>query len=59
MEEAGIQTLHSRFVGFLLFLMGDKAKPEQQLWFHVHVFTANKYEGEVTESEEMRPQWFD
>ncbi|KAF8699017.1 hypothetical protein AX14_001039 [Amanita brunnescens Koide BX004] len=52
-EEAGIQAplVH---VGELLFVNeGDPVA------FHIDVFRADEYSGYVTESDEMRPEWFD
>ncbi|CAL1708764.1 unnamed protein product [Somion occarium] len=51
-EEAGIQA-KLRECGTLFFV------DEKIAWaFHIHVFTAETFTGEVTETEEMRPQWF-
>ena len=55
-EETGIlipaASLES--VATLLFIFPHKPQCSQR----VHVFTAYKWEGEPTESDEMRPQWF-
>ena len=40
--------------GIVLQEFDDGAIPTLEM----HVFTADNYSGEVTESEEMRPQWF-
>ncbi|KAJ6610998.1 hypothetical protein B0H10DRAFT_2058080 [Mycena sp. CBHHK59/15] len=51
-EEAGINAPleHS---GTLLFVVpGDK-------WAHIDIYRADEYSGTITESDEMRPEWFD
>ncbi|KAI0071591.1 hypothetical protein K474DRAFT_1668861 [Panus rudis PR-1116 ss-1] len=51
-EEAGI-TAPLRKCGTLLFI--DEKLP----WaFHIDVYTAEEYSGIITETDEMRPQWF-
>ncbi|KAJ7749294.1 NUDIX hydrolase domain-like protein [Mycena maculata] len=50
-EEAGI-TAPLEHVGVLLFVVpGDK-------WAHIDIFRAMEYSGTITESDEMRPEWF-
>lgn len=53
-EECGITPTDPKFVGLLKFNM---LKDEKIII--VHVFKSKEYTGEITESEEMRPQWFD
>ncbi|KAJ6571872.1 NUDIX hydrolase domain-like protein [Mycena capillaripes] len=51
-EEAGI-TAPLEHAGTLLFVVpGEK-------WAHIDIFRAQEYSGTITESEEMRPEWFD
>ncbi|KAJ7207060.1 hypothetical protein GGX14DRAFT_456053 [Mycena pura] len=51
-EEAGI-TAPLRHAGTLLFVVaGEK-------WAHIDIFRADEYSGTITESDEMRPEWFD
>ncbi|CAK5272132.1 unnamed protein product, partial [Mycena citricolor] len=50
-EEAGIAAPLVR-VGTLIFVVPD------QKWMQIDVFRADEYSGDITESEEMRPQWF-
>ena len=52
-EEAGIKPLDINKKGKLIFefIDGDV--------FEVHVFSATKFKGEIRESDEMKPQWFD
>jgi len=53
-EESGIEVLELSEVGILNFFFPDgKAQPE------VHIFHVMKYESEPTESEEMKPEWFE
>lgn len=52
-EEAGIEVESMEKVGLIEFEFPNN--PE--IW-QVHVFKANKFRGEPTESEEMRPKWF-
>lgn len=52
-EEAGITALDLVKRGCVAFTFEDSPVPME-----VHVFKATKYSGVITESEEMRPQWF-
>jgi 8-oxo-dGTP diphosphatase / 2-hydroxy-dATP diphosphatase len=54
-EEIGVVPHNPQLVGVLQFL--EPADPE----FHhnCHIFVAESWEDEPSESEEMRPQWFD
>jgi len=52
-EEAGVVVEDLEPRGILRF--GFEGQEEQ---LEVHVFVANNWQGEPTESEEMRPQWF-
>jgi 8-oxo-dGTP diphosphatase/2-hydroxy-dATP diphosphatase len=53
-EEAGITVDDLDKVGIIDFEF--KGNPEI---LQVHIFKSNKFLGELTESEEMKPQWFD
>jgi 8-oxo-dGTP diphosphatase len=55
-EEVGITPLNPVNRGILEFYFGNGKTNAD--WV-VHVFIANKYEGEIKESDEARPQWFD
>ncbi|RXW16832.1 hypothetical protein EST38_g9018 [Candolleomyces aberdarensis] len=51
-EEAGIQA-PLEYAGTLIFLTDDVE------WaFHIHIYRADSYTGTITESEEMKPEWF-
>lgn len=52
-EEAGIVVGNMEKVGLIDFEF--KGNPEI---LEVHIFRANEFSGEPTESEEMKPQWF-
>ncbi|XP_076456795.1 oxidized purine nucleoside triphosphate hydrolase-like [Babylonia areolata] len=53
-EESGLTGHDLNEIGMLTFeFEGDPVLLE------VHVFSTTKYTGQVTESEEMKPQWFD
>ncbi|MBI3420970.1 MAG: 8-oxo-dGTP diphosphatase [Candidatus Sungbacteria bacterium] len=52
-EEAGISPLGMSFRAKLLFHFEGSAED-----LEVHVFLAEAFEGEVRESQEMRPAWF-
>lgn len=52
-EEAGIDIGHLEKRGILEFEYANN--PEV---FQVHIYLVREYTGEVSESEEMRPQWF-
>ena len=54
LEESGVAVLDVSYRGHIIF---EFAGVEQLL--EVHVFYATQYSGVPTESEEMRPQWFD
>lgn len=52
-EESGLEVDVLKKIGNLTFeFVGDKELLD------VHVFRSDSYNGEPTESEEMRPQWF-
>lgn len=54
-EECGLRASGLKKVGILHFSLPQRM-PARQL--EVHVFSVNKFEGEVLESREMRPEWF-
>ncbi|KAG6867769.1 hypothetical protein C0993_011362 [Termitomyces sp. T159_Od127] len=51
-EEAGI-TAPLEHAGTLLFTIGIK-----EAAFHIEIYRADEYTGVVTETDEMRPEWF-
>lgn len=53
-EEIGVQIINPKQVAILNFFFSNKEDWNQQ----VIVYTVNKWKGEPTESEEMKPQWF-
>ena len=56
-EEAGIRPLDIKERGVITFKFEDnglEGNPDME----VHIFSASKFEGQPSESEEMRPQWF-
>ncbi|KAG0231515.1 NUDIX hydrolase domain-like protein [Mortierella sp. GBAus27b] len=55
-EEAGITAKPESFkkAGLLLFLFEN-----DPVGLETHVYTAESYEGQIQECDEMRPQWFD
>ena len=53
-EEAGIELLDSVKRGVIIFRF-----EEQDEYLEVHVFSGQEFTGELFESEEMKPQWFD
>ena len=50
-EECGLTGLNPKFLAILEFYLGDKH-------FLIHLFTVFDFEGEIIESEEMKPEWF-
>ncbi len=52
-EEAGIEAVRIAQFGLINFEFVGVAE-----WMEVHVFRCDAFEGEPTETEEMRPQWF-
>ena len=52
-EEAGIEIKDLTKVGILDFIFTDRTEV-----LEVHVFKSEEFSGIVTESEEMKPQWF-
>jgi 8-oxo-dGTP pyrophosphatase MutT (NUDIX family) len=55
LEEISVTPIQYEKVADIHFDEYFKGEPAQM---HVHVFTASKWVGEPTESEEMTPQWF-
>ena len=53
-EEIGVTPTHPQLIGRLTFY--DKADPD--FCHDTHIFVATQWQGEPTETEEMRPQWF-
>ncbi|KXN91810.1 7,8-dihydro-8-oxoguanine triphosphatase [Leucoagaricus sp. SymC.cos] len=51
-EEAGIKA-PLKHIGVLLFIVHGADKT-----FHIDIYYSEEYEGTVTESDEMRPEWF-
>ena len=54
-EESGVSSSKLKFVGLITFTF--KKKPEEAL--RVHVFKSSEFSGEIIETEEMKPKWFD
>lgn len=52
-EEAGITALDAVEHGTITFIFDN-----DPVHLEVHVFSATKYAGNITESDEMAPQWF-
>jgi ADP-ribose pyrophosphatase YjhB (NUDIX family) len=53
-EEIGVTPMQPKLIGKIKFY--NKADPT--FGHYAHVFTATEWQGEPTETEEMRPQWF-
>ena len=53
-EESGVTPKDPKFIGLIQFNM---LKDEKTII--VHVFKSNSYTGEIKESEEMKPEWFE
>jgi mutator protein MutT len=53
-EEVGVTPSDLQAVGEIDFY--DKAADD--FHHHMHIFTAHKWDGDPTETEEMRPEWF-
>ncbi|MEN9920145.1 MAG: 7,8-dihydro-8-oxoguanine triphosphatase [Candidatus Parcubacteria bacterium] len=53
-EEVGVTPVSYEKVGILDFTFESEPKE-----LEVHIFKVTAYDGEPTESEEMRPQWFE
>ena len=53
-EEAGIDVKDLNKFGIVNFEFQDGSKTAE-----VHIFKSNNFEGQIVETEEMRPQWFD
>jgi 8-oxo-dGTP pyrophosphatase MutT (NUDIX family) len=54
-EEIGVTPLNARQVGDIKFTMTT----DPAFGHHAHIFVATDWEGEPTETEEMRPQWYE
>ncbi len=55
-EEIGVTPVHYEKSADIKFNEYFKGQPTVM---HVHVYSCTKWEGKPTESEEMRPKWFD
>ncbi len=55
-EEIDVDPIHYEKSADIKFNEYFKGRPTIM---HVHVYSCTKWEGEPTESEEMRPKWFD
>lgn len=55
LEEVGVEVEDAHEVGSLIFEFD--AKPDEQI--EVHFFKSTNFRGEPTESEEMKPGWFE
>ena len=53
-DEAGIKPLNPELVGYFTF----EIEGVDHI-FEVFVYKSEQFEGEITESEEMKPEWFD
>ena len=53
-EESTLRTAQITRRGYIVFHM-----MERQIYMKVHVFETWNFEGEATETDEMRPQWYD
>jgi len=53
-EEAGIHAVEMKELGVLVFEFKDGTNPSE-----VHIFRVSDFNGEPTETEEMKPQWFE
>jgi 8-oxo-dGTP pyrophosphatase MutT (NUDIX family) len=56
-EEVGLKPKFLSLVGVLEFYFEDNAKMNNRC--HIFEVAENDWEGEVTETEEMKPAWFD
>lgn len=54
-EEIGVTPRDIQKVGYLIF--NEQHEGERKL-MNLHIFTAVSWQGTITESEEMNPQWF-
>jgi 8-oxo-dGTP diphosphatase/2-hydroxy-dATP diphosphatase len=57
LEEFGVEILDFRQIGLLHFIYKSNEKPEKLM--DCHVFLVEKWSGEITESTEMLPKWFE
>ncbi|HSX24699.1 MAG TPA: 8-oxo-dGTP diphosphatase [Candidatus Andersenbacteria bacterium] len=53
LEESGVTVFNIKKVGILDFTLPG----EEKIW-QVHIFKALDYSGEIIETDEMKPQWF-
>jgi len=59
LEECGITPLNMRERGTIIFKFDPEGNPfEGKPIVELHVFSVTKFKGELTQSREMRPQWF-
>lgn len=58
-EEAGIKALNMTARGEIIFEFEEEGNPfAGKPIVELHIFSASKYEGDIKETEEMKPQWF-
>nr|CAG4715634.1 unnamed protein product [Naegleria fowleri] len=55
-EECGIHAINLKKRGLIFFEFDPQFEPNV---LEVHVYSTSEYSGEISESEEMQPQWFD
>ena len=55
-EEIGVTPLDFQYVGKITFKFGGPDATNQEI---TSIFTTQNYAGEIIETEEMRPSWFD
>ncbi len=56
-EEIGVRPISYKKAAEIRFFFSEKEKSDQNQ--KVHVFLADKWEGVIIESEEMKPKWID
>ncbi|MEI6481247.1 MAG: 8-oxo-dGTP diphosphatase [Candidatus Saccharibacteria bacterium] len=54
-EEIGVRITNFQKVGFLLF---EEIHLDERKKMNMHIYTASEWDGDIAESEEMKPQWF-
>lgn len=59
-EESGLEAVHMEKQGIIEFEFEKSAENTENLdILEVHIFKVHEYSGQLTETEEMKPQWFD
>ena len=58
-EETGLDLISYRPRGIITFIYGDASCPEERTVEYMHLYTADRFEGELAECDEGTLEWID